>query len=179
MHIVLNHPINIDTPPPGTLTPSSSGTAAVVPVDLLRALATGTIERSEFLAVLDAIAQEQEDEDMVSAWPEDTGLTNAIKIIPGNPQHGPRIKVALNPPDRFSGRCDWAWVPFGEAPGSFNEPISCRPGGPLPSEALLRDLRELIELNRADLVAFDRDPNEGGISGAQLVKRLRKVGRAR
>jgi len=176
MQIVLNpYSINVETPPPGTVTLSSSGTAAVVPVGVLEALYAGSIERSELRAVLDAIQQEQDDEDMVSAWPKDTGLTNAIKIIPGNPQHGPRIKVALNPPDRFSGHCDWAWIPFGQAPGSFEEPISCRPGGLLPSEALLRDLHELIELNRVDLFAFDRDPDQGGISGAQLVRGLRKI----
>jgi hypothetical protein len=63
--------------------------------------------------------EEQAEEDSVSAWPDDTGLSNAIKMIPGNPAHGPRINVALDPSDRFTGTGDWAWILFGEAPGSF------------------------------------------------------------
>jgi hypothetical protein len=111
-------------------------------------------------------------EDTVSVWPSDTGLPNAIKGIPGNPVNGPRIKVALNPIDRFSVNGDSAYIPFGEAPGSFGKP---RPRGLLPSEALLRQLHDFIELNRADLFAFDRDPDQGGISGAELTRRLRKL----
>jgi hypothetical protein len=45
----------------------------------------------------------------------------------------------------------------------------------LPSEALLRQLHDFIELNRADLFAFDRDPDQGGISGAEMMRRLRKL----
>jgi hypothetical protein len=116
-----------------------------------------------------------EAEDTVSAWPSDTGLPTAIKIIPGNPAHRPRIKVPLNPIDRFSVNGDSAYIPFGEAPGSFGKPRPRRAGGLLPSEALLRQLHDFIELNRADLFAFDRDPDQGGISGAELMRRLRKL----
>jgi hypothetical protein len=116
-----------------------------------------------------------EAEDTVSAWPSDTGLPNAIKIIPGNPAHRPRIKVALNPIHRFSINGDSAYIPFGEAPGSFGKPRPRRAGGLLPSKALLRQLHDFIELNRADLFAFDRDPDQGGISGAELMLRLRKL----
>jgi len=45
----------------------------------------------------------------------------------------------------------------------------------LPAAQLLRQLQQFIEYNRALLFAFDRDPDHGGISGAQLVKRLRKI----
>jgi len=114
-------------------------------------------------------------EDTVSAWPSDTGLPNAIKIIPGNPAHLPRIKVALDPTDRFSFNGDSAYIPFGEALGSFGKPRPRRAGGVLPSDALLRQLHDFIELNRADLFAFDRDPDQGGISGAELMRRLRKL----
>ncbi len=116
-----------------------------------------------------------EAEDTVSAWPSDTGLPNAIKIIPGNPAHCPRIKVALNPIDRFSVYGDSAYIPFGDAPGSFGKPRSRRAGGLLPSEGLLRQLHDFIELNRAALFAFDRDPDRGGISSAELIRRLRKL----
>jgi hypothetical protein len=114
-------------------------------------------------------------EDTVSASPSHTGLPNAIKIIPGNPAHGPCIKVALNPIDRFSVNGDSAYIPFGETPGSFGKPRPRRAGGLLPSDALLRQLHDFIELNRADFFAFDRDPDQGGISGAEVMRRLRKL----
>jgi hypothetical protein len=119
--------------------------------------------------ILDELEAEEELEDMVSARSEDTGLPNAIKIIPGNLRHGPRIKVAIDPPDRFSDRGVSVYVSFGEAPGSFG-----KASGVLP-DALLRQVCEFIEMNRADLFAFDRDPDQGGISGAEVVRRLRKV----
>jgi len=121
------------------------------------------------------LIEDQVEEDTVSAWPDDTGLPNAIKIIPGDPAHGPRIKVALNPSDRLTGTDDWAWILFGEAPGSFDPPRPGRSGGALPSAPLLRQLQQFIEYNRALLFAFDRYPDHGGISGAQLVKRLRRI----
>jgi hypothetical protein len=120
-------------------------------------------------------AVNSEAEDTVSAWSSDTGLPNAIKIIPGNPAHGPSIKVALIPTDRFSVNGDSAYIAFGEAVGSFGRPRPRRAGGPLPSVALLRQLHAFIELNRADLYAFDRDPDQGGISGAELMRRLRPL----
>jgi hypothetical protein len=67
-------------------------------------------------------------EDTVSAWPSDTGLPNAIKIIPGNAAHRPRIKVALSPIDRFSVNGDSAYIPFGEAPGSFGKAAATASG---------------------------------------------------
>jgi hypothetical protein len=39
---------------------------------------------------------------MVSAWPKDTGLGNTIKILPENPAHDARVKVALDPADGFT-----------------------------------------------------------------------------
>ena len=113
--------------------------------------------------------------DTISAWPSDTGLPNAIKIIAGNPAHRPRIKVALNPIDRFPIDGDSAYIPFGKAPGSFGKPRPRRAGGLLPSDGLLRQLHDFIELNRADLFDFDRDLDRGGISGAELMRRLRKL----
>jgi hypothetical protein len=152
----------------------SSGAAALVPVEWLREINTNGVKPSE-LAVLLEEFEDQAEEDIVSAWPDDTGLPYAIKIIPGNPAHEPRIKVALNPSDRFTGTGDWTWILSGEAPGSFDPPRPGRSGGALPSAPLLRQLQQFIAYNRALLFAFDRDPEHGGISGAQLVKRLRKI----
>jgi hypothetical protein len=164
----------IPIPPPGTVTGVSSGAAALVPIEWLREINTKGVRPGELAVLLDEL-EDQAEEDMVSAWPDDTGLPNAIKIIPGNPAHGPRIKVALNPSDRFTGTGDWAWILFGEAPGSFDPPRPGRSGGALPSAPLLHQLQQFIEHNRTLLFAFDRDPDHGGISGAQLVKRLRKI----
>ncbi len=164
----------IPIPPPGTVTGVSSGAAALVPIEWLREINTKGVRPGELAVLLDEL-EDQAEEDMVSAWPDDTGLPNAIKIIPGNPSRGPRIKVALHPSDRFTGTGDWAWILFGEAPGSFEPPRPGRSGGALPSAPLLRQLEQFIEYDRALLFAFDRDPDHGGISGAQLVKRLRKI----
>ena len=151
----------------------SSGTGALVPIEWLRGINAHGVRPGELSPLLAALAEQEAEEDMVSAWPNDTGLPNAIKILPGNPAHGPRIKVAINPADRFTG--EWAWIPFGEARGSFEPPRPGRAGGPLPSAALLRQLQEFIELNRPALFAFDRLPDQGGISAVQLVARLRKI----
>jgi hypothetical protein len=173
----LNPPLEqlVPIPPPGTVTGVSSGAAALVPIEWLRELNTMGVRPGDLSILLDELEDQAEAEDMVSAWPDDTGLPNAIKIIPGNPAHGPRIKVALNPSNRFTGTGDWAWILFGEAPGAFDPPRPGRSDGPLPSAALLRQLHDFIERNRAALFAFDRDPDQGGISGAQLVKSLRKI----
>jgi hypothetical protein len=116
-----------------------------------------------------------EAEDTVSAWSSDTGLPNAIKIIPGNPAHDPSIKIALNPTDRFSVNGDSAYIPFGEVFGSFGKPRPRRSGGPLPSDSLLGQLHAFIELNRADLYPDLICPDQGGISGAELMRRLRPL----
>lgn len=173
----LNPPLDdvIEAPQPGTVTSVSSGAAVFMPTEWLREINATGIAPGELTPLLDELQEQKEAEDMVSAWPDDTGLPNAIKILPGNPAHGPRIKVTLHPPDRFTDGGDWAWILFGEAPGSFEPPRPGRSGGPLPSAALLRQLHEFIELNRAALFAFDRLPDQGGISGVQLVQRLRKI----
>jgi len=108
-------------PPPGTVTGVSSGAAALVPIEWLHEINTKGVRPGDLAVLLDEL-EDQAEEDMVSAWPDDTGLPNAIKIIPGNPAHGPRIKVALNPSDRFTSTGDWAWILFGETPGSFDPP---------------------------------------------------------
>ena len=167
--------VTIEIPPLDTVARVSGTGGFVADIDVLRGFNANGVEPGELTALIEALEDQEAEEDMVSAWPDDTGLANAIKILPGNPAHGPRIKVALNPPDRFTGTGEWAWILFGEKPGSFEEPRPGRSGGPLPSNTLLRQLKEFIEHNRQLLFAFDRDPDQGGISGAQLVKRLRKI----
>ena len=167
----------IEAPQPGTLTALSSGTAVLAPIEWLLEINTRGVQPGELNSLIAQLQEQEEEaeEDMVSAWPSDTGLPNAIKIIPGNPRHGPRIKVALNPTDRFTDNSEWAWVTFGEAPGSPIDCIASHTGGPLPSPALTRLLEQFIEQNRTALFAFDRAPDQGGISGLQLRTHLHRV----
>ena len=52
-------------------------------------------------------------EEMVSYPTSVTGVDNTIFISPkGNARHGPRIKVAINPPDRIDPRSETASVDF-------------------------------------------------------------------
>jgi len=163
----------IEIPKPGTVALVSGTGAFVAEIDLLRDLlrefdANG-VEAGELAAVIEALEDQEAEEDMVSAWPRDTGLGNAIKIIPGNPRHGPRIKVAIDPPDSFPDGGVTASIPFGE--DTIGDPV---PKGVVPAK-IARQLREFIELNRAVLRAVDRHPEEGGISGLELGKVLRKI----
>jgi hypothetical protein len=119
---------------------------------------------------VEALIEQEAEEDMVSAWPKDTGLDNAIKIIPGNQRHGPRIKVAIDPPNRFVEGGLAASIPFGE--DEIRAPI---PADVVPRKVELQ-LRRFIELNRAVLLAVDRSPEEGGISGIALGSVLKKIG---
>lgn len=164
---------------PDQLVISSSGTTANVSIDLLRQFNSSGVRPGELQVLLDAIAREQEreqeDEVMVSATEEDSGVPNYIRIIPGRGEHGPRIKVMLNPKDRWRDNGDWAYVLFGEAPGSFNPPRPGRAGGPVPEGELLELLKDFVEQNRRALFLFDRDPDQGGITGTQLVKGLKKA----
>jgi hypothetical protein len=172
----MNTRFKIDHILDGTITVSASGvmtssTRAFVSADLLREFNKHGIKPGDLTAVIEALEEaEAEEEDMVSAWPRDTGLDNAIKIIPGNPRHGPRIKVAITPPDRFVDGGVTATIPFSET--TIDDPI---PQGIVPAR-VKQQLRDFIDLNRALLLAIDRHPDEGGISGVSLGTVLRKIG---
>jgi len=158
----------IEVPKLDTVLARVSGTGAfVADIGLLREFNANGVKPGELTAVIEAL--EEAEEDMVSAWPRDTGLDNAIKIIPGNRRDGPRIKVAIDPPDRFPDGGVTATIPFGE--NNIGDPI---PKGVVPAN-VERQLREFIELNRAVLLVVDRHPDEGGISGVASGTVLRKI----
>jgi hypothetical protein len=50
-------PVDVLTPPPGTVTPSASGTAVVIPLDILQSIAAGQFGASEAEAVLAELAR--------------------------------------------------------------------------------------------------------------------------
>src|SRR5262245_40481518 len=109
--------ITIPAPALGTVAQVSGTGTFVVTVDtLLMFNEDGGLD-----SLVEQLLEQGAEEDMVSAWPQDTGLDNAIKIIPGNPQHGPRIKIAIDPPDRFTNGGLTATIPFGE--DSIGNPI--------------------------------------------------------
>jgi hypothetical protein len=165
----VNPPVEGDTievPKLGTATPLSGTGAFVVTftLDMLRS-------PEQLSEIIVALEEQGAEEDMVSAWPKDTGLDNAIKIIPGNPRHGPRIKVAIDPPDRFADTGLSATIPFGT--DSISDPI---PQNVVPAK-VAQQLRQFIELNREVLLRVDRSPEEGGISGVALGSVLQKISR--
>lgn len=159
--------------------PQQNGTATVVagtgsvlmPTAVVYEFSRAPGAPPELIELAERLIEQEAEEDMVSALPGDTGLDNAIKIIPGNPRHGPRIKVAINPPNRFVDGGATAVIPFGE--DSISDPI---PAGVVPPK-VEQQLRQFIELNRQVLLAVDRDPEEGGISGVALGAVLRRISR--
>jgi hypothetical protein len=78
-----------------------------------------------------------------------------------------RIKVALNPIDRFFCQRRFGLHPVGKAPVRSANRGHGERVGLLPSEALLRRLHNFIELNRADPV--DGDADQGGIFRRRAV----------
>jgi hypothetical protein len=165
---------HIEVPHGSSLSSVSNETAWLDPDAWQLVLSEAGLQPDALREMAKLLEEREAEEDMVSAWPKNTGLPNTIGIIPGHHGHAPRIKVALNPTSRLTG--DYAYIPFGEASGSFEEPRPSRPGGLLPSPALLKQLHEFIERNRALLYRLDRAPEEGGISGVDLGTVLQKIG---
>ena len=159
--------IQVQAPPPGTITPLSSGTGAVVSIEWLREIDARGLSRGELGPLIEAIEELEVEEDMVSAWPEDTGVANALKILPrSGASHGPRIKVAIDPPNRFRttrGGVE-ASVPFDAT--SISDPVPA-----IVPASLLQQVRAFIDINRDALIAFYNEE----ISGIQLAQRLRPI----
>jgi hypothetical protein len=81
--------------------------------------------------------------EMVSYRRNVTGVSHTLFISPkGNARHGPRIKVAIDPPDRIDPRTQTCSVTFdGVALGDINHD-------------LLHEVRRFVELNREVLLDF-------------------------
>ena len=112
-----------------------------------------------------ALAEEEiaELEAMASFGPETTGVENTIFISPDvTGRHGPRIKVAINPPHSFK-------------PGGKDASISIHDGEHVAGEAvpaaLHKELRQFIELNREVLMQYWN----GNIDTAKLVAGLKAI----
>jgi hypothetical protein len=82
-------------------------------------------------------------EELVSYRKDTTGVDNTLFISPrGNARHGPRVKIAINPPDTLDPRGTIATITFaGEVIGEID---------PL----LLQQVQHFIEINRAVLLDY-------------------------
>jgi hypothetical protein len=161
----LNPPIDLaEVPQPGTVTAVSSGAAAVMPLEWLQEVNAAGIQPGQLGSLLDAMAELAEEEitaDMVSYRKNVTGLDNTVFISVKFPRHGPRIKVAVDPPTHVD--------PMGN-----NASVSIDNGSVVAGHLAARDLaavKRFIELNRDVLM----DYWEKRIDTDQLRERLQKA----
>lgn len=99
-------------------------------------------------------------EEMVSYRKDATGISHTIFISPmGGARHGPRIKVAIDPPDTLNPRGKIATVVFdGRTIGDINP-------------RLAEQVKRFIEINRATLL----DYWHYRIDGRELDRRLKPL----
>jgi hypothetical protein len=128
----------------GPITAVSSAAFTAAPQHYLQELAQGTtlqVTELGLVIVPFALPEDEELEEMVSYGKNITGIDNTIFISPkGNARHGPRLKVAIDPPDSISPHGKNASVSFDGS--SVGEPIPRK---------LFEQVMKFIELNRDTL----------------------------
>lgn len=98
-------------------------------------------------------------EEMVSYKKDATGISHTIFISPMGARHGPRVKVAIDPPDTLNPRGKIATVTFdGRTIGDI-------------SPQLTDQVRRFIEINRETL----EDYWHYRIDGRELDRRLKPL----
>jgi hypothetical protein len=161
----LNPPIDLaEVPRPGTVTAVSSGAAAIVPLEWLEEINAAGIQPGQLGSLLDAMAQLAEEEitaDMVSYRKNVTGLDNTVFISVKFPRHGPRIKVAVDPPTHVD--------PMGNNASVAIDDGRVVAGHVSPRE--LAQMKQFIDINRDVLL----DYWEKRIDSDELRQRLRKI----
>lgn len=114
-------------------------------------------------AFADDLAVKELFEEMVSYRKDVTGVDHTVFISPkGHVRHGPRIKVAIDPPDRIDPRGDTSAIAIGDG-----DVVA----GPDVKPELLAQVRQFVALNRAVLL----DYWEYRIDTEQLRQRLRSI----
>jgi len=131
----------------GPVTEVSSAAFTAAPQRYLQELAQGTtlqVPELGLVIVPFALPEDEELEEMVSYGKNVTGIDNTIFISPkGNARHGPRVKVAIDPPNSVS--------PHGKnASVSFDGAIA---GEPMPRR-LYDQVMRFIEINRDTLMDY-------------------------
>ena len=101
-------------------------------------------------------------EEMASFGAGDTGIDNSIFISTAYPQHAPRIKLAIDPPDSFNPRSVTASIAI-----ESGEVVA----GKKPSAKLLKQVKQFLELNHDLLLEYWNCK----ISTATLAKRLKPI----
>jgi len=97
------------------------------------------------VTISDELAEREQLEHMVTYRKNITGVDNTIFISPGlRVQHGPRVKVAISPPDSINPLSDLASVSI-----TTGEVVAGE-----VSPALLKQVQKFIELNRDVLLDY-------------------------
>jgi len=129
----------------GTVTVVPGTGAFVAPISTLRRLAEAPDAAQQLEEIAEALAEREQLYAMAILGSAVTGIANTLWYIPvPDGQHGPRIKVAIDPPHAKRPGGAEATVPFDEA-----EPMS----GPIPP-ALERQVRAFIALNKPALLDY-------------------------
>jgi hypothetical protein len=119
----------------------------VAPISLLRDIARAPDAVRQLEDVIEALTEQEFLYAMAILDADDTGIANTLWFIPvPEGQHGPRIKVAIDPPRAVRPGGVEATVPFDR-----DQPAT----GPIPP-ALERQVREFIELNCDALLKYWR-----------------------
>ena len=114
-------------------------------------------------AFADELAEKELFAEMVSYRKDVTGVDHTVFISPkGHVRHGPRINVAINPPNRIDPRGDTSAIAIGD--GNVVAGREVKP-------ELLAQVRQFLALNRAVLL----DYWEYRIDTEQLRQRLRPI----
>jgi len=101
-------------------------------------------EAGDITHLIDELAEEELEQETVNHGRNVTGIANIMFISPkGRTRHEPRIKIAIDPSDSFAPHGEIATVTFdGEVVGGTVPP------------ALLRQVRQFLELNRGVLLEY-------------------------
>src|SRR5215467_1008529 len=129
----------------GTATVVSGTGAFIAPISMLRGLVGAPDAIQQLEDIVEALAEQEQLYAMAILSSAVTGIANTLWYIPvPEGQHGPRIKVAIDPPHAKRPGGTEATVPFDEG-----KPAS----GPIPP-ALERQVRALIALNKQALLDY-------------------------
>jgi hypothetical protein len=113
--------------------------------------------------ISDELAERELLEEMVSYRKDITGIDNTIFISPkGKTRHGPRIKLAIEPPDSINPDSVTASIEIGSG-----ETVA----GEIPTTELRKRVQQFLKLNRDVLI----DYWHYRIDTAQLQRRLKPV----
>jgi hypothetical protein len=126
----------------GTATVVSGTGTFIAPISMLRSLVGAPDAVQQLEDIVEALAEQEQLYAIAILGSAVTGIANTLWYIPiPEGQHGPRIKVAIDPPHAKRPGGTEAIVPFDEG-----KPAS----GPIPA-GLERQVRAFIELNKAAL----------------------------